>query len=62
MESQEQPAFGLDQARASQKEVEFTRLLEILEKKSTEIIDLKSKLHIAETELTALKQSQSGSF
>ena len=58
----EEPPFGLEQARASQKEVEFTRLLETLERKATEIIDLKSKLHNTETELSALKLSQSGSM
>ena len=48
--------------RAAQghREIEFTKLLEALEGKTSEIIDLKGRLHACENELAGLKRAQLG--
>ena len=53
---------GQEQAPIRHKEVEFTKLLETLEKKTSEIIDLKSNLHISTTELQTLKRAQANNI
>ena len=48
---------SVPQASHSHREIEFTKLLEILEGKTSEIIDLKSKLHTCENELASVKRA-----
>ena len=42
----------------SSREVEFAKLLQALESKTTEIIDLKSRLHKAENDLAEYKRTE----
>ena len=48
----------VSQASHSHREIEFSKLLETLEGKTTEIIDLKSRLHTCENELASVKRAQ----
>ena len=51
-------ASSVAQASHSHREIEFTKLLEALENKTSEIIDLKGRLHTFESELAGLKRAQ----
>ena len=46
------------QAAQGHREIEFTKLLEALEGKTSEIIDLKGRLHACENELAGVKRAQ----
>ena len=49
----------MSKAAESHREIEFTKLLEALENKTSEIIDLKGRLHTCENEMAGLKRAQS---